>query len=332
MAGVCFRISKAICVLMIAALGMRAMNMNPTDNKQEIKRYRLGQRLGDALVNGSVVFTGAIQSLGELHKEPGEADEDRAMKVRSVRLKVTEWLYGEGHAETVELLDSVRPAMTKTSLGPWLAWEGATLNVGGQLLVVRWAPLTPRPDWHGVPEDVALVVSDATLFPSMREAVSQHQRFERDPTEIAKIPQLLREKHDSLLAGFAVKYLMDREAIRDVDKAATILSKLLGNEAVPEQGRQDIADGLVSDYYRLQEPTRRIVAETLIVSASAHDSNAAYPALVALARLCDLHLLNLKLFLTPERQHKIVENYRAFREHNTSEPEHPEFESQLGLL
>ncbi len=305
--------------------------MNATDNDQETRRYRVGQRLGDPLIKGSVVFTGVVQSLGDLHPEPGQSDVQRAMMVRTVHLKITEWLAGEGQAEAFELIYAQRPAMTKTSLGPWSAWEGNSLSVGSPLFVVRWVPLAQRPSWGGVPEDVALVVSDPNLFPSLREAVAAHARFERNPGEADKAPQLLREKHDSLLAGYIVKYLMDREAIRDVDKAATILSKLLGSDAVPEQGRQEIADGLVSDYYRLQEPTRRSVAETLIASASAHDPHGAYPALVALIRLSDLELLNVKQYANHEHQHKISENYRSLLQQNRIQEAHPIFESQIGL-
>ena len=100
---------------------------------------------------------------------------------------------------------------------------------------------------------------------------------------------------------------------------------------MPEQGRQDIADGLVSDYYRLKESSRRIVAETLIASASAHDSNAAYPALTALIKLSDLELLNLKQYANHEHQQKISQNYRSLLEQNRIQGAHPIFESQIGL-
>jgi hypothetical protein len=331
MVSTCFRKTKLVCFLTITTLGMRAMNMSAIDNEQEVKRFRLGQRLGDSLVKGCVVFTGVIQSLGALEKEPGQTDEVRAMKTRTVNMKLTEWLYGQSDGDFTQLLFTGRPTMSKTSVGPWLAWEGVTLSVGGQLLVVRWAPLAHRPNWRGVPEDVALVVSDPSLFAGIHEAVAQHRQLERDPGDVAKAPQLLREKHDSLFTGYLLKYLMDGEGVRDVDKAALTLSGLLGHESVPEEGREAIARWLTSDFYRLQEPTRRAVSQTLIVSASADDASAAYPAVTALVRLCDLELLNLKPLLSHEHQHRIAENYRALRAQNRVEQGHPEFELQLGL-
>ncbi len=244
-------------------------------SEQEMERFGLGQRLGDCLVKGCVVFTGITRSLGKLEKEPGVADERRAVMTRKVE--------------------------------------------------------APRPSWLGKPEDVAFVVSDKSLFAPMREAIAQHRRFERNPDEVAKIPQLLRDKQDSVFRGYLLTYLMNGEGVRNVDKAADMLSGLLGHESVPGPGRAAIADWLASTFYRLAEPTRKAATEALVVSASADDARVANPALTVLVRLGDLQMLNLKPLLTQARQRKIVENYRTFRAQNNVQQGHPEFESQLGL-
>lgn len=305
--------------------------MYAQDSEREMERFGVGQRLGDCLVKGCVVFTGIIQSLGKLEKEPGVADEQRAVMNRKVGIKVGEWLHGQGNGDTVQLLYAARPAVSKTGLGPWLAWEGVSLNVGGQLLVVRWAKEAPRPSWLGKPDDVAFVVSDRSLFAPMREAISQHLRFERDRDEAAKIPQLLRDKQDSLVRGYLLTYLMNGEGVHNVDKAAAMLSGLLGHESVPGPGRAAIADWLASTFYRLAEATRKASTEALVVSASADDARIANPALTVLVRLGDLQMLNLKPHLTQARQRKIVENYHVFRTQNKVQQGHPEFEAQLGL-
>src|SRR6266852_831459 len=304
----CFRVSKLIWFRTVAILSVGAMGMYAQGSEQEMERFGLGQRLGDCLVKGCVVFTGITRSLGKLEKEPGVADERRAVMTRKVDIKVGEWLYGQGTGDTVQLLYAARPALTKTSLGPWSAWEGNSLDVGGQLLVVRWAKEAPRPSWLGKPEDVAFVVSDKSLFAPMREAIAQHRRFERNPDEVAKIPQLLRDKQDSVFRGYLLTYLMNGEGVRNVDKAADMLSGLLGHESVPGPGRAAIADWLASTFYRLAEPTRKAATEALVVSASADDARVANPALTVLVRLGDLQMLNLKPLLTQARQRKIVEN------------------------
>ncbi len=327
----CLGKSKLFCFLTVAVVSLGAMKMNTQDNEQEIKRFEVGQRLGDCLVKGCMVFIGAIQSLGDLEKDPGEADEQRAVMTRKINLKVVDWLYGKQNGGTVQLVFAARPALTKTALGPWTAWEGVSLQVGGQLLVVRWAKEAPRPTWMGKPDDVAFVVSNKSLFGAMREAITQHRRFERDVGEVAKAPQLLRDKHDSLFSGYLLAYLMNGEGVRDVDKAAVLLSALLGYESMPAPGRAAIADWLVSAFYRLTEATRKSVTEALVVSASSDDTRVADSALIALVRLGDLKMLTLKPFLTPMRQKKMVENYRAFQKRTHLQTPSLEFEAQLGL-
>jgi hypothetical protein len=44
-----------------------------------------------------------------------------------------------------------------------------------------------------------------------------------------------------------------------------------------------------------------------------------------------MQMLTLKPFLTPDRQHRIAENYRAFRAQDKTQQGHPEFEAQLGF-
>jgi hypothetical protein len=327
----CLRKPKLSCLLTVATLGVGAMGMYPHDSEQGMERFRLGQRLGDCLVKGCVVFTGIVASLGKLEKEPGLEDEQHAVMLRDVNLRGVEWLYGAADGDSVRIVYSQRPKMTKSSLGPWLAWEGVSLEPGGELLVVRWAANAPSPVWQGQPEDVALVVSDRSRFAPIREAIAQHQRFQRDPGSAARIPQLLRDQHDSLFKGYLLKYLMDVEGVRDVDKAAVMLSDLLENQQLPAEARQASADQLVADFFRLSEATRTTVTEAVVAAASGTDRTAANAALSVLVQLGDLQMLALKPLLTKTSQPKIAENYRAFRAQSKVAQPHLEFESQLGV-
>ena len=299
--------------------------------EQDMQRFGVGQILGDCLVKGCTVFIGTIQAVGPSANAPGETDDRRAVKIRTVDIKVDEWLYAREAVSTVQLLHATRPAMTKTAEGPWEAWEGVTLDVGGKLLVARWAKDAPRPTWLGKPHDVAFVTSDQNLFGPVREMVGRHQQFKADPSQLDKIPELLRDKPDPLFAGYFVTYLMNSEGVRNIDRAAILLSALLGHEAVPGPARTDIAGWLVSSFYRLAAPARRAVTETFVLLASGNDGERADPALGALVRLGDLKMLDLKPFLTPERQRKLLEKYRASQAQSKPPGEHSEIEAQLGL-
>src|SRR5512138_646357 len=100
---------KAIRFLSLAILSVGALHMYAHDSEQEIERFVLGQRLGDCLVKGCVVFTGTIQSLGRLEKEPGVSDPRRAVMTRKVDLKVGAWLYGKRNVDNVQLLYAAAP-------------------------------------------------------------------------------------------------------------------------------------------------------------------------------------------------------------------------------
>ena len=99
----------------------------------------------------------------------------------------------------------------------------------------------------GKPEDVALVFSDKTLFGAIRDCITAHRRFVSTPSDVEMIPRLIVAKRDNLFTGYALTYLMEGEAARDVDRAATVLSQLIGNESVLPAGRVAIGDWLASD-------------------------------------------------------------------------------------
>lgn len=326
----CLGKSKFGCVLAVAILSIGVISMC-AQPEQDMERFVVGQRLGDCLVKGCTVFLGTIQALGPPEKAPGEADERRAVMTRNVDMKVDQWLYAPEGATTVQLSHATRPEVGKTSLGPWVAWEGVRLDVGGQLLVARWAKEAPRPTWMGKPDDVAFVASDQSLFVPAREVIGRHQHFRVDPNELDKIPQLLRDKRDDLFAGYFLTYLMNSEGVRNVDKAAALLSGLLGQESVPAPARADIADWLASNFYRLAEATRKAVTETLVLLASGDDAGSSDPALACLEQLGELKMLDLKPFLTPGRRRKLVEKYRVYQAQSKAREEHSELEVQLGL-
>jgi hypothetical protein len=288
-------------------------------------KFEAGQKLGDCLIKGCVVFTGTIQSLGNLEKEPDEDDPERAVMLRKVTLKVDEWLHGKRNGDTVPLLYAQRPQMTKTGIGPWTAWEGVNLQVGGQVLVARWAESAPRPKWRGKPDDVAWVSSDRGLFAPVRAAITEHQRFERDRREADKIPQLLRGKPDSLVVGYVITYLLQGLSTRDVDKAAIMASGLIAHSAVPGSGREAISEWIGSSFYRLTDASRKAVTESLVAAASADDPAVANPALDAMVTVADRQLLDLKPHLTEARRKKIVAHYEKVR------AQKPGLESQLGM-
>ncbi|MBI5258055.1 MAG: hypothetical protein HY855_16250 [Burkholderiales bacterium] len=303
--------------------------MNPQDTRQTMQQYAAGQRLGECLVRGCTVMAGRIRALGSPQPAPGEDDPKYAMPVRSVELQVREWLVGPPLGDTVLLQHAARPALGKTALGPWLAWEGVRLETGAELTVARWSAQASRPSWMGQPEDVALAVSDPRLQAALREAVQQHLRQVQQPDQITQLPQWLRERQDAFLLGYALGVLMNGEATHNADRATTLLTDLLGLAAMPAPVRLQVADWLGGNFYRLSEAARRATTQALVVLGSADDAGVAGAAVSVLVRLGDLQLLDLRPAPSPARRRKLIDAYRALQARQPGA--HPAFESQLGV-
>lgn len=322
---------KLICTLVVALLSVAAMSIDGQDNSERLKRFVMGRKLGDCLLRGCIIFSGSIKSVGRIEKEPPTGDPLRAMMTRKVSIQVGEWLYGRREEKRVELRYAARPTMTKTSLGPWEAWEGVRLAPGAQLIVILWLNEADKPIWQGKPDGVALVVSDSKFFDPIREIAAQQKRFEHNPGEANKITELLAEKEDSLIKGYLLTYLMDGEGAHDTDRAARTLSGLLNSDQLPEYGRGPIADWLASTFYRFNNATRQAVTEAVVTAASAESRTVADPAISVLVSLGDNQMLNMKPYLSQELRRRLAKNYQGSQAANTIPKGHREFESQLGL-
>jgi hypothetical protein len=115
-----------------------------------------------------------------------------------------------------------------------------------------------------------------------------------------------------------------------VDRAALVLTSLLPLRSLPFGLRDEAADGLASDFYRLKADTRHTVVESLIVAATNKDLNQAIPSLTGLIWLTDSKQLDLKHMVRGERRRRLTANYRAMLAKGRMYKGHA-IESQLGL-
>ena len=275
--------------------------MDAQNSQQDIEQFRLGQRVGDCLVKGCVALLGTIASVGAPRQEPGEPDPKRAVMYRDIKLTVTEWLHGKGEAGDVQVLAASEPEFSKTGHGPWQAWEGVTLEpvrhcwcfAGRQTRPGRTG-MAPGRMWRS-PSPIA---GGSTRFArgSSSTIVSSGNQ-----ARFRAAVRLFQEqtKADPLVKGYVLTYLMDAASVGHLDATAKVLAAFLADDGLPNEGRPQIADWLASSFYRLDEPTRKTVTETLVASAGADDPPIADAALTVLIRLSDLDMLDMKAFLTP---------------------------------
>ena len=294
--------------------------------------YQIGRELGSCLVRGCSVVHGQVQAIDEPQKETG-VDDQKAVAYRKVHLTVDQWIWGEhqGGASPIVITHAAPPLMSKTAIGPWTPWQGVELKPGGRLLVALWGNNAERPMWAGKPQETAVAVSSDDLIEKIRDCIALHTRLVRSAQELSDESKRERSESDVLSAGYLLSYLIEAESIRDVNNASIILSSLQSNDKLPDFVRIDAGIQLLSYFNRLSEPTRRVVAESLVITASGDDMKSAGSAVSVLVRLSNQRDLKSLPSLNAERRRKLARNYQAALEKGLIERGSATFESQIGL-
>ncbi len=306
----------------------------PETSDQGVINYNIGYKLGECLVTKKCrVFIGTIRAIGSPEAEAGD-DTEKAAIFTKVAVTIDQWILdGGADQETeIQIITAARPALTKTAIGPWTAWDTVNITIGGKLLVALWGEEARQPVWGGIPEKVAVAISEEKSFTAILDIIQKHKEYEVTPAEFTKVTQMPDLMSNSFFIGYAMAYLRCREEIRNVDNAAIVLSSILNNEQAPEYIWRDIPIRLLGNFYRLSAETRRTSAESLIIAGVSDNIRLAESAINILVRLSDDKLLDMRPLLTPERQRKLIENYRRLMPRGSnSQQDHSEFESQLGI-
>src|SRR6266700_1985181 len=218
------------------------------------QEYVVGEKLGTCLVRGCTVFLGTVEKIGKADQEVG-VEPTKAMTLISIDITISDWLYGkpEQASDKTTIVQAKKPSVSKTALGPWSIWEAVDIRLGGQLLIARWKPGADRPRWRNEPEDIALVLSDTSRLSRIREIIAQHMRLLAKPDEVKRSLDVLEHHGSCELAGYFVTYIMERDAVLDPNRAGLLLSDMITSALVPDSSRIEIADWIVSTFYRFSD-------------------------------------------------------------------------------
>ncbi len=240
-------------ILPLLAVGVAAMTSGQADASPQ--EYAMGRALGTCLARGCVIFLGRVDAIGKPEAEPGVAAA-RAMTLVRIDLTVTDWLYGkpEDASAKTTVVEIMKPHMTKTTDGPWSAWEGVSPQLGGQLLIARWEPTAERARWGNEPYDLAFVLSDMSLLSRVRQVTAEHTQLLQQPEKVKEALRLSRSQGNAMLAGYLVSYLTERDMVLDPDRAAVLIANLIDSNLVPGPERKQIVDESISNFYGYQTP------------------------------------------------------------------------------
>lgn len=300
-------------ILPLLAIGLAGATNGQADASPQ--EYAMGKTLGTCLVRGCVVFLGRIDAIGKPEPEPGAAAA-RAMTLVRIDLTVTDWLYGkpEDASAKTTVVETMKPHMTKTSDGPWSAWEGVSPKLSGQLLIARWEPTAERARWGNEPHDLAFVLSDMSLLSHVRQVTAEHARLLQQPERVKEAIRLLDSEGNAMLAGYLVSYLIERDVVLDADRAAVLISDLIDSSLVPDPERRQIADESISNFYRLSDSTRATVTKTLFTLATRKERGIYETAINALLRLQGMQMLVPSHQLAPRARKQLLANYNNLAE------------------
>lgn len=308
-----------------------------TLTQKELERrkiYLLGQRIGECLFRGCLVFTGVVRSAGELEAERG-VPEEIASKRQRLQIAPEQLLWGdEGRwGDELTLTHYFEPSISKINPGPWTPWEGVQAVVGTRLLLALEVSETRKSRETGEPQ-IAAVVSDEQLSAEVRNLVARHAEFKQEPDKYRDAIEPLSQKPDDLFVGYLAGYLKWTSAGGDqtaADRAALVRASLLNAKDLPRPARGQIALQLSRDFNHMSPPAKREAANLLLSAATSEEERIAAPAINALAWAAGDKLLDLGALLDAKRRRALAANYRAARASGAVGEAHPAFEAQLGI-
>lgn len=275
-------------------------------------RFAKALTVARALDSGVNVAEIRVRGVGPLTLEPGVAPED-AVRMRPLDLEVVTWLHQSDSPppEAPRVSWCGVPERTKTSIGPWTAWQGIEPQSGATLGIGLWSAKAPRPTWRGRPADLAFAVAGPVQVERLRQIVSMHRQdlvaqralFERFAAgQVEATPEDM-----GYLLGCAIRQL----AFEQPDAAAVLSLRLWERPATPLPARREIASWLTQSYYRLGAPVQTQVVSSLVGRALDAEDPVSLAALEAIARLVESEQVVLGETLAKDALRSLAERYRV---------------------
>jgi hypothetical protein len=207
--------------------------------------------------------------------------------------------------------------------------RGINPRIGDQLLVVAH-PKKNTDNGQISITNYEIVLTDASLFPLLRQALVRHSHYVTDPGELGAL-EGLNKSGDMVLCGYLVRYLWEARPIR-AEPQAPVFSKLLLNRRIPDDGLFYISMALnrllLNTNYQPSDSTRHLVIND-VIEASAAELTLAKRAMPILLRVSDGGLIDLKPFLNARYRNALASNYRTLVASGQIAGKHTEFESEL---
>jgi hypothetical protein len=282
---------------------------NESEDEIEDYQYTIGFRLATAFSDNCSFLIGSVDNFID----------------QKVELIIEEQLWGKKIDEPRVELNYVTPRTDfRTRRSARSPWDYVNVQKGNKLFVTLCNSSGLRRNW--------VVISDETLFSTVRELIKYHDKFQQNPDIILAADKLLAKQDNFIFAGYVTTYLRGGVFSR-AKNTALVFSQLLGNSKVPKTTWAFAQITLRSILTRegekaLTNETRDLVISR-VVDLGSSDNKAAEQAIRLLVSLAEKDKIDLKSFLDKEKRDKLRQNYQKLDLKYVSELGKQKFEKLL---
>lgn len=283
------RVYKAVLIAVLSPWLLAAASEESSD----FKDYCLGARIGDCLAGKCVVFQGTVQS--------------KSRTSSAVLIRITKWLHGD--PPVPDTLEVPYADMVGSASNTALAWSKVQWSVGTTVTVV----LALEKGWGFSAGDPLVVTTDD------HEAMIAAEVTQK-ASDIAKSPELIEAEIASLspstsrgVAGYLFSYVVWSKAITRRGQSAELLSRLLGNPALPPEAWESIPFWLGMASASLGSEGRAMAVRRFAEVAQQQDEHASIAGVIGLRMIADSPGEPIEKLITPEAMSNIRRVYRLLR-------------------
>jgi hypothetical protein len=309
-------------ILLVIAISLPCFAFNQAKNEGQENdsdknsiEFEYGKALAFSFRRGCSIFVGRIISVNEPVKNNEAETKSEKDSMQSptlytkINLSVKEVLWGDDlkAANDVQLKRHY-PYVNRLVGDGWNPWYNVDLQLGGKLLIVRYKEKVGD-------QEYGLIVSDESLFPSIRETISHHIRFIQTPDAALDAPKILSSQIRGVFGGYLVHYFRTG-GYANTANDVIVLSQLLGNKALPESSWYFIERALTLKLLKAQtensisETTRQNVIYSLIEKGCSNDPQLFKFAIRSLTSLREADIA-IRFYMSEQQRKKLIENYKT---------------------
>lgn len=290
-------------------------------------QFKVGSKLGWALAENCSILSGTVLKVGPQMKDANVEDSSAVLHA-SVEVRIDEWLWNQRPdlGSAIQLDQSIVIDERRLSSEGRSVWDDVDVQPGGRLIVAL------RQNQNSL-RKIVFVVSDVNLFPAIGVALMWHRQYVSNPSSLVSARELANDSTNPFFLGYFGSYLWRGGSFGDRDEEAIALGKLLTRTGpVPGSSgliRIALQRYLMSDSKPLSRAAHQSVTESLVIAGASEDLSLAEHAFTLLIRLAQERKLEMRPYLTADRNRRLIMNFRALVESGKVDKNHAAFYSQL---